>query len=195
MRVLRLLLTVEAVTVAIWLGGVVVVSAVVAPVVFGMVPAPASADAMVVVFERTSRIAMTASVLALLCEVAASRLRPQVGLHDLARASVLALMAAFAIAEGAVFTPRIADLHRQGAIRGDGPLGERMENAHMGAEIAEKAQFALGIAFFGLLVAPAPTAAKPSGTPPEGGPSPEGAPLDGEPPAEPPEGEPPPREG
>jgi uncharacterized membrane protein len=120
-RVLRLLLTVEAVAVAIWLGGVVVVSAVVAPVVFGTVPAPASADAMVVVFERTSRIAMTASVLALLCEVAASRLRPHVGLHDLARASVLALMAAFAIAEGAVFTPRIADLHRQGAIRGDGP--------------------------------------------------------------------------
>ncbi|MFO0644591.1 MAG: DUF4149 domain-containing protein [Polyangiaceae bacterium] len=190
MRVLRLLLTVEAVAVAIWLGGVVVVSAVVAPAVFGMVPAPASADAMVVVFERTSRIAMTASVLALLCEVAASRLRPQVGLHDLARASVLALMAAFAIAEGAIFTPRIADLHRQGAIRGDGPLGERMESAHTGAEIAEKAQFALGIAFFGLLVAPPPPAAKPS-TPPEGAPAPEGAPPDEDPPAEPSKGEPP----
>lgn len=191
MRVLRLLLTVEAVAVAIWLGGVVVVSAVVAPAVFGMVPAPASADAMVVVFERTSRIAMTASVLALLCEVAASRLRPQVGLHDLARASVLALMAAFAIAEGAVFTPRIADLHRQGAIRGDGPLGERMESAHTGAEIAEKAQFALGIAFFGLLVAPAPPPPSPAGAPVEPGPEPEGPPPEEDPSTEPPEGEPP----
>jgi hypothetical protein len=114
-----------------------------------------------------------------------------VGLHDLARASVLALMAAFAIAEGAVFTPRIADLHRQGAIRGDGPLGERMESAHTGSEIAEKAQFALGIAFFGLLVAPAPPTPSPAGAPTERGPEPEGPPRDEDPPTEPPEGEPP----
>lgn len=161
MRVLRIVLAFQAITVAIWLGGLVVLGAIVAPTVFGMVPAPASADAMTVVFQRFDKLAMTAAVLAMLCEVAGAKLRRETSLLDLARGLFLALMAALAIVEGAALSPKIADLHRRGAIRGDGDLGAELETVHTYAEIASKAQLALGLAFFGLLVAPPPAAPAP----------------------------------
>jgi hypothetical protein len=139
MRVLRMVLAFEAIAVALWLGGLITLGAIVAPTVFGMVPAPTSADAMTVVFQRFDRLAMTAAMLALLCEVASAKLRPTVTLLDLGRA---------------VFTPEIASLHQRGAIRGSGELGLRLETVHVRSEVAGKAQFALGVAFFGLLVSP-----------------------------------------
>jgi len=156
MRVLRVLLAFQAITVAVWLGGVVVLGAIVAPTVFGMVPAPTSGDAMTVVFQRFDQVAMTAAVLALLCEVAGAKLRRDTSLLDLARGVFLAIMAALAILEGVVISPSIADLHRRGALRGDGELGQRLETVHAGAEIVSKAQLVFGLAFFGLLVAPPP---------------------------------------
>ncbi len=166
MSVLRIVLAMQAICVAIWLGGLVVIGAIVAPTVFGMVPAPASADAMTVVFERFDRVAMTAALLALLCEVAGAKLRRDSSLLDLARGLFLCLMAALAILEGVLFSPEIADLHRRGAIRGAGELGGRLETVHVRAEVASKAQLALGMAFFGLLVAPAPEPSRPRPTPP-----------------------------
>ena len=154
MRVLRVVLAFEAIAVALWLGGLITLGAIVAPTVFGMVPAPSSADAMTVVFQRFDRLAMTAAMLALLCEVASAKLRPTVTLHDLARAGFLVVMAGLAILQGAVFSPEIASLHKRGAIRGSGELGLRLETVHARSEVAGKAQFALGVAFFGLLVSP-----------------------------------------
>ena len=154
MRVLRIVLAFEAIAVALWLGGLITLGAIVAPTVFGMVPAPTSADAMTVVFQRFDRLAMTAAMLALLCEVASAKLRPTVTLLDLGRAGFLVVMAGLAIVQGAVFTPEIASLHQRGAIRGSGELGLRLETVHVRSEVAGKAQFALGVAFFGLLVSP-----------------------------------------
>ncbi len=155
MRVLRFVLAIEALCVAIWLGGLITLGAIVAPLVFGMVPAPTSADTMTAVFQRFDRVAMSAATLALLCEVASAKLRPRIERADLARACFLAVMAALVILQGAVFSPEIADLHRRGAIRGSGPLGLRLEVVHARASASGKLQFALGVAFFGLLVAPA----------------------------------------
>ncbi len=165
MRVLRIVLALQAVSVALWLGGLITLGAIVAPTIFGMVPAPASADAMTVVFQRFDRFAMTAAVMALLCEVAAAKLRSTVTFQDLTRAAFLVVMSALAILQGAVFSPEIADLHHRGAIRGSGELGRRMETVHAYTGVAGKAQFALGMVFFGLLVAPpsvqAPARARP----------------------------------
>lgn len=154
MRTLRFVLAIEALCVALWLGGLVTLGAVVAPLVFGMVPAPASADAMTAVFQRFDKVAMTAATLALLCEVAAAKLRPQIERADLLRVGLLVLMTGLVILQGASFSPEIADLHRHGAIRGSGPLGQRLEVVHGRASASGKLQFALGVAFFGLLVAP-----------------------------------------
>lgn len=174
MRVLRVVLAFEAIAVALWLGGLITLGAIVAPIVFGMVPAPTSGDAMTVVFQRFDRLAMTAAILALLCEVAAARLRPSVDLRDLARAGFLVVMTALAIAQGALWTPEIASLHQRGAIRGAGELGLRLETVHARSEIAAKAQLALGVAFFGMLVAPpTPPVVSPAKKRDEEDPSPE----------------------
>lgn len=164
MRILRFVLAIEALCVAIWLGGLLTLGAIVAPLVFGMVPAPTSADAMTAVFQRFDRVAMGAATLALLCEVAAAKLRPRVERADLLRAGLLVLMAGLVILQGAALSPEIADLHRRGAVRGSGPLGQRLEVVHARASASGKLQFALGVAFFGLLVAP-PTAGLGGGAP------------------------------
>lgn len=130
MRILRFVLAIEALCVAIWLGGLLTLGAIVAPLVFGMVPAPTSADAMTAVFQRFDRVAMGAATLALLCEVAAAKLRPRVERADLLRAGLLVLMAGLVILQGAALSPEIADLHRRGAVRGSGPLGQRLEVVH-----------------------------------------------------------------
>ena len=154
MRILRFVLAIEALCVALWVGGLLTLGAIVAPLVFGMVPAPTSADTMTAVFQRFDRVAMTAATLALLCEVAGTKLRPRVERADLLRAGLLVVMAGLVILQGAVFSPEIADLHRRGAVRGSGPLGQRLDLAGARASASGKLQFALGGAFFGLLVAP-----------------------------------------
>ena len=56
----------EALAFAIWLGGLTILGAVVAPTIFGAVPR--AADAMTMVFLKFDRIAMTAAVVVLMCE-------------------------------------------------------------------------------------------------------------------------------
>ena len=60
----------------VWLGGIVVLGAIVAPTVFGIVPAPTSADAMTVVFVSFDKIAMTAAAIVAVAEVVRSRAAP-----------------------------------------------------------------------------------------------------------------------
>ncbi len=152
MRIAQALATLEAIAVALWLGGLVTVGAIVAPTVFGLLPAPQAADAMTAVFRRFDRLAMGAATLALLCEVGLATTKKPITRRDLARSALVCLMAGLAILEGAVFSPEIAELHRKGAIRGLNEPGLRLETVHRRAEAAGKAQFALGVAFFGMLI-------------------------------------------
>jgi hypothetical protein len=133
-----------------WLGGLLVLGAVVAPTVFNIVPAPTSADAMTVVFRRFDRIAIAASAIVLLCEVGLATVTRT--LRDALRSFSAITMSALAIYEGTMLSPKIEALHRAGAIRGLGELGLELEKSHATAELFAKTELAVGIAYVVLLV-------------------------------------------
>jgi uncharacterized membrane protein len=114
---------------AVWLGGLLVLGAVVAPIVFSTVPAPVSADAMIAVFRRFDSIAMSAAACVLVVEAVRAR-RAAVRRLDLARIGAALLAAALAVWEGMSLSPRIEALHRSGAIRGLGSAGMELDAIH-----------------------------------------------------------------
>lgn len=145
--------SVELVAMVLWVGGLVVLGAIVAPTVFRGVPAPTSADVMTLVFRKFDRIAMGSSAVALLAEGLLSRVGGRVLRLDLARAFALVVAALFAIAVGAHYSPTIAELHAHGAIRGLGEDGLALERAHRMAETLAKAQLGLVLGALIALVA------------------------------------------
>lgn len=129
--------------VALWAGGLTVLGAIVAPAVFRIVPAPASADAMTVVFGRFDRVAMACAAVALVAEATLAKSGGRVERVDVVRAAALVVAGALAIAVGAWLSPGIAALHRAGAIRGLGEGGLALERLHRLAEAAGKGELAL----------------------------------------------------
>jgi hypothetical protein len=140
------------VVISIWAGGLVALGAIAAPTVFGIVPAPTSADAMTAVFIRFDRVAMACAAITLVAE--ALHLASAVGGHrgspvarlsssDVVRLGTAVLASALAVGEGAWLSPSIAELHRGGAIRGLGEAGLALERTHRLAEAAGKGQLAL----------------------------------------------------
>ena len=137
---------VYVVALALWAGGLVVLGAIVAPTVFGIVPAPTSADAMTVVFRKFDVIAISSAVVALLAEAGLAWLRrrgDKTTRLDLARAGAMVVAAGLAIVEGTYLAPAIQALHRAGAIRGHGEGGLALERIHRQAESAAKAELLL----------------------------------------------------
>ena len=57
--VVRIATAISTLAAAVWLGGILVLGAIVAPIVFHEVPAPTSADAMTHVFLRFDRLVRT----------------------------------------------------------------------------------------------------------------------------------------
>ncbi len=125
-------------SVTLWLGGLVALGALVAPVVFSRVSMPWSADAMTVIFRRFDMVAMACAA-ALFARVKFARLD-----HLRAGASVLA--AAAAVYEGTDVSPRIADLHASGVVRGMGAAGMELARLHDVAEALGKTEVALLLA-------------------------------------------------
>jgi hypothetical protein len=136
----RALEALALVALAVWLGGLVVLGAAAAPLVFRIVPAPYAADAMTAVFQRFDMIAVGCAVLVLLVEVAHALLRRPLLRSDVVRASLACGATGLAIFLAMVVSPRIAALHQSGAIRGLGELGERLEATHRLAESVAKAE-------------------------------------------------------
>jgi hypothetical protein len=136
--------------VALWLGGMLVLGAVVAPVVFSIVPAPASADAMTVVFRHFDALAVSCAAIVLACEVWRLKIATRLSRLEIARGIVLAIAGLLALFEGVVVSPRVEALHRAGAIRGLGDLGQQLEAAHSLAESVSKCE-AFGIITFVVL--------------------------------------------
>src|SRR5262245_14927126 len=135
MRLRRAAQLVAVLAAALWIGGLVALGAVVAPVVFRMVPAPASADAMTVVFRRFDRVVIACAAVLLAVEVVLAvgrRARP--GRLDLARGGAVVVASGLALVEAFYVSPRIAALHEAGAIRGLGALGMELHAVH---EVAE----------------------------------------------------------
>lgn len=137
---------------ALWAGGLAILGAVVAPTIFGIVPAPTSGDAMTVVFRRFDVVAITCAVIALICEAALAWKGARPTRLDLARAASVTLAGALAVLVGVWLAPAIQQLHRDGAVRGFGDAGAMLERLHRHAESAAKAELFLLIATIVLIV-------------------------------------------
>ena len=143
MMLRRALGVVAMLAVALWLGGLVALGALVAPVIFSQVSMPWSADAMTVVFQRFDLVAMSCAAVLLVTEAVRALARVPFGRVDHLRAGVSVLAAAAAVYEGASVSPRIAMLHAEGAIRGLGSAGMELAKLHSRAELLGKMEVAL----------------------------------------------------
>lgn len=146
---------------AIWLGGLVTLGAVVAPSVFRNVPLPTAAHAMTIVFRRFDRIAIGCAAVALISESVQFYFRSP---RAPVRAACLGAAAILAVAQAAVFSPTIDALRTAGAVRpglqrtgetrSSAPdiaaatdAGARLDTFHRWAERSAKLQvFALAVA-------------------------------------------------
>ncbi len=146
---------VQLLAIAIWAGGLLALGAIVAPIVFRIVPAPTSADAMTLVFGRFDGVAIACAAVALVAEAAFALRGGRVARADLARGGCLVGAAMLAIAIGAWLSPGIAELHRGGAVRHVGEAGQALERLHRLAELLAKGEIVLLLVGFSLSVAKA----------------------------------------
>lgn len=155
-RVVTSIAVVQVLAIALWAGGLVALGAVVAPIVFRVVPAPTSADAMTLVFGRFDRVAIACAAVALVAEAAfaaAARRGGKATRLDVVRAGALTIAAALAIAIGAWLSPGIAALHHAGAVRGFGEAGLALEKMHRLAESFAKAELVMLVVVVALSIA------------------------------------------
>jgi len=129
--------------IAWWLGGLMVLGTLVAPVIFSQVSMPWSADAMTVVFQRFDGIAMSCAAALLATEAARAIGRMPFARVDHLRSAVSVLAAVAAVYEGVSVSPRIAALHAEGAVRGLGSAGMELSKLHDLAELLGKTEVAL----------------------------------------------------
>jgi hypothetical protein len=152
---------VSLLAVAVWLGGLLALGAIAAPVVFSIVPMPASADAMTVVFRRFDTVAMACAAVVLAGEAMRVLGRLRFSHVDYARAAASVLAAAVAVFEGMLVSPRIAALHAAGAVRRYEAAGLELARLHDVAELCAKVQVVLLAAVI-VTQALAPSAQRPS---------------------------------
>lgn len=137
--------------VAVWLGGLLALGAIVAPIVFGNVSFPQSADAMTLVFRRFDMVAMTCAAIAMAAEAAKVAVRVPFVWTDHLRAGLTVVGAILAVIEGSLVSPRIAALHHAGVVRGMGAAGETLSHLHDIAEALGKTEVVLLAVILGLL--------------------------------------------
>jgi hypothetical protein len=154
-NVVAAIAAVQLLALAVWAGGLLALGAIVAPIVFRVVPAPTSADAMTLVFRRFDVVAIVCAAVALVAEAAFAKRGGKVTRVDRLRALSLVAASGLAIAIGAWLSPAIADLHRAGAVRSIGEGGLALERLHHLAEAFAKAEILLLLATFILGVAKA----------------------------------------
>lgn len=144
---------------ALWLGGLVVLGAIVAPTVFRIVPAPSSADAMTIVFRKFDAVAISCALVCLFAEAALAWRGGKATRLDVVRSVTLVGASGCAITVGAWLSPAIQNLHRSGAVRNFGPDGTELERLHRIAESTAKIELAFltAVLVFTLLRARRPT--------------------------------------
>lgn len=125
---------------SLWIGGLVVLGAIVAPTVFRLVPAPSSADAMTMVFRKFDAVAISCALVCLLAEAVLAWRGGKASRLDIARSLTVAVASGCAITVGAWLSPAIEALHRGGAIRNVGPDGMELERLHRIAESTAKTE-------------------------------------------------------
>jgi Domain of unknown function (DUF4149) len=146
------------VSLGIWVGGLVALGACAAPIVFHVVPAPLSGDAMGAVFRRFDFIAIACGVVVLACEAvriyvaSATPSGAKVPAADRARTALAVVAAAAAIYGGTQLSPQIVALHVAGAVRGFGADGGELERLHALAETVAKIEVSAGLILLALQV-------------------------------------------
>ncbi|MBK6514566.1 MAG: DUF4149 domain-containing protein [Polyangiaceae bacterium] len=148
----RVAATVGALSAGLVAGGLIALGACAAPAVFALTPAPFSGNAMGAAFARFDKVAIAASCVALGAEVARTfltrRERPRL-IGRLRRFSAIFLAGATTYM-ASTLSPAINDLHAQGARRGEGELGARLEEVHKRAETVGKVEVVLAVLLVGL---------------------------------------------
>jgi Domain of unknown function (DUF4149) len=139
----RIAATLALLAIAVWMGGLVALGALAAPVVFSTVPLALAADAMTVVFRRFDLVAMSCSAIVLATEAASVMGRAPLGPAARARVAVSVFAVALAVLQGLHVSPHIAALHAAGALRGTGAAGAELARWHDLAEACGKGQLAL----------------------------------------------------
>lgn len=138
---------------AIWIGGLVALGACAAPLVFKIVPAPVSGEAMGAVFRRFDMIAISCAVVVLGCEAVRIWVREGSATTAERLRGLLAVTAAGAAIYGGVeLSPSIIALHAAGAVRGLGENGVKLDRIHDLAEAVAKVEVAVGFFLLALQV-------------------------------------------
>jgi hypothetical protein len=174
----RFTTTVALIATSVWLGGIVVLGAIVAPIVFTMIPRPEAAEAMTAVFQRFDLVAVGSLAVIVASEAwratgglpvfarAGGRAR-MIGRLDVARMLTGAIGAALVLTEALWITPAIVSLHRHGAVRGRGADGLELDRMHGLAESCGKVQVLVALGLVALHVIT--VGSRPARRPAEGG--------------------------
>lgn len=161
-RVERAAAVVAVLALALWVGGLVALGACAAPIVFHVVPAPLSGDAMGSVFRRFDAVAMSAAVVVLACEAARIRFGGRRAVADRTRTLLTIVAGAAAIYGGVRLSPGIVALHVAGAVRGVGTDGLQLERLHELAEAVAKIEVTAGLVLLALHVTTLTASEKPA---------------------------------
>ena len=124
----------------VWLGGMLTLGAIAAPVVFGMLAAPSSGDVMTTVFRRFDKVALSCAGIIVVAEVVRAMVRKRVGKLDVARIASVLIATGLLVWQAMVLSPTIEALHRGGAVRGSGEGGMQLDSVHDLAENESKVQ-------------------------------------------------------
>lgn len=139
---------------AVWIGGLVALGACAAPIVFKIVPAPYSGEAMGAVFRRFDGIAIACAIVVLGCEAVRIWVREGSATNYERLRGLLAVTAAGAAIYGGVeLSPTIVALHAAGAVRGFGENGVKLDHVHDLAEAVAKVEVTVGFFLLALHVA------------------------------------------
>jgi hypothetical protein len=143
MIVVRVVSVTSLLAIAVWLGGLIALGAIAAPVVFSSVPIREAADAMTLVFRRFDTVAMVCAAVLLLGEAARATGHRFFTRIDLTRAVVSVAASIAAVVQGIQISPRIAELHARGVSRGLGDAGRELARWHERAELCGQVQVVL----------------------------------------------------
>ena len=139
---------------AIWIGGLVALGACAAPLVFKIVPAPFSGEAMGAVFRRFDLVAISCAIVVLGCEAVRIWVREgSATTYERLRGLLAVTAAGAAIYGGVELSPSIIALHAAGAVRGLGENGVKLDRIHDLAEAVAKVEVTVGFFLLALQVA------------------------------------------
>lgn len=135
-------------------GGMIALGACAAPSVFALAPAPFSGNAMGQAFARFDRIALGCAAITLAAEVARTWAAGRRGITNASRIrrGLAVVLAGVAACMAMLITPRINELHLAGAVRGQGPEGELLDQIHHRAEALGKIEVVVALAVVALHV-------------------------------------------